>query len=105
MEQEEKCCGNCCWFYLEQTNGEGFCIQQKKEWDDGMLCDDVCQDMGKGIRYVSRQEMRHYIAVLIQANRYRRDQSVPPVYRMPNPTELGKAIEFAVEYIKAFSEL
>jgi len=43
--------------------------------------------------------------VLLQANRYRRDQHVPAIYRMPNPTELGKAIDFAGEFIKVFSNL
>ena len=48
---------------------------------------------------------RHYIAVLIQANRYRRDRHVPSIYRMPDHTELGKAIDFAVETIKKYCEL
>jgi hypothetical protein len=43
---------------------------------------------------------RHYIAVLIQANRYRRDGHVPSIYRMPDPTELGKAIDFAIKTLK-----
>ena len=48
--------------------------------------------------------MRHHVAVLIQANRYRRDQHVPSIYKMPNPKELGKAIDFAVDYIKTFNK-
>lgn len=48
---------------------------------------------------------RHYIAVLIQANRYRRDRHVPSIYRMPDPTELGNAIDFAVETLKKYDEL
>lgn len=43
---------------------------------------------------------RHYIAVLIQANRYRRDGNVPSFARMPCPTELGKAIDYAVKELK-----
>jgi hypothetical protein len=45
------------------------------------------------------------MAVLLQANRYRRDDNVPAIYKMPNPKELGRAIDFAVEYMKVFSEL
>lgn len=47
-----------------------------------------------------KQLHRHYIAVLIQANRYRRDDHVPSAYRMPNPTELGKAIDYAIRELK-----
>lgn len=43
---------------------------------------------------------RHYIAVLIQANRYRRDNHVPSIYGMPDPSELGKAIDYAIEKLK-----
>ena len=100
-EEEEKCCGDCCWFAFECTDGDGTCFSNENEYlDSARWCSDPpC----KG--YVSRQEMRHHMAVLIQANRYRRDQNVPSIYRMPNPTELGKAIDFSVKYMKTFSEL
>ena len=100
-EEEEKCCGDCCWFAFECTDGDGTCFSNENEYlDSARWCSDPpC----KG--YVSRQEMRHHMAVLIQANRYRRDQNVPSIYRMPNPTELGKAIDFACKYMKVFSEL
>ena len=98
-EEEEKCCGNCCWFYGEDTYGYGFCPFRFAETHE---CGQKCE---VPLKYVSRQEMRHHMAVLIQANRYRRDQNVPSIYRMPNPTELGKAIDFSVKYMKTFSEL
>lgn len=98
-KSEEKCCGNCCWFYAEETDGWGQCILQDYDLNS-MHCSDMCED-----DYISREEMRHHMAVLLQANRYRRDQNVPPIYRMPNPIELGKAIDFAVKYMKVFSEL
>lgn len=105
-QEEEKSCGRCCWFYCEQTDGQGFCIQQKGEVDDTMFCSDCCSEVFDGDeKFVSREQMRHYQAVLLQANRYRRDQHVPPLYRMPDPKELGKAIDFAVKYIKVFSNL
>lgn len=55
-------------------------------------------------QHVSREEMRHHVAVLIQANRYRRDPHVPGIYKMPRPVELGRAIDFAVKYIKTFDD-
>ena len=96
---EEKCCGNCCWFCFEETDGWGQCMHQEE--CDSMHCSDLCTTD----KYVSREEMRHHMAMLLQANRYRRDQNVPAIYRMPDPTELGKAIDFACDYIKTFSQL
>lgn len=97
--KEERFCGCCSWFYAEDTYGCGVCPFKFAEMREcGQQCD-------AGEHFVSRERMRHYMAVLLQANRYRRDDNVPPLYRMPNPTELGKAIDFAVEYMKVFSEL
>lgn len=87
-------CGGCCWLY-GKTLGYGFCANgfgKKNIWDR-------CE------QHVSKMQMRHYLAVLMQFNRYRRDNHVPSYYRMPDPKELGKAIDFSVKYIKTFSEL
>ena len=97
-EQNERFCGLCAWFYGEDTYGYGCCpksVRMRK-------CDQPCE---VGEHFVSKKQMRHYQAVLLQANRYRRDPNVPAIYRMPNPTELGKAIDFAGEFIKVFSNL
>ena len=97
-KKEEKSCGCCCWYYAEDTYGYGAC-----PYDFG-----VTKECGKRCstgEFVSKEQMRHYLAILVQANRYRRDQHVPSIYRMPNPTELGKAIDFSVRYIKEFSQL
>lgn len=100
MEKEaEKYCGECCWFYGEDTFGYGSCPYRFAELQ---RCSDKCPITEK---YVSKEDMRHYQAVLLQANRYWRDDHVPSIYRMPNPKELGKAIDFAVRFIKVFSEL
>ena len=37
--------------------------------------------------------------ILIQLNLWRRDNNVPNSYEMPNPTEVGLAIDMAVEAI------
>jgi len=96
---EEKCCGNCCWFCFEQTDGFGLCIVANP------AAFTYCKKPSCISGYVSREEMRHHMAVLLQANRCRRDQNVPSIYRTPNPTELGKAIDFAVKYMKVFGKL
>ena len=98
-KQEERCCGNCCWFYAEDTYGWGCCAFQFAVVRN---CEYKCN---KKECFVSKEQMRHYQAVLLQANRYRRDNNVPSIYKMPNPKELGKAIDFAVKYIKVFSNL
>lgn len=98
-DKDEKCCGNCCWFYGEDTYGYGSCPFRFAELQG---CSEKCPITEK---YVSKEQMRHYQAVLLQANRYRRDDNVPSIYRMPNPKELGKAIDFAYNFIKIFSEL
>ena len=98
MKKEDKCCGLCAWFYAEDTYGCGVCPH---EFAELKACEMCCTNE----HFVSREQMRHYMAVLMQANRYRRDDHVPAIYRMPNPKELGEAIDFAVEYMKIFSQL
>lgn len=95
----DACCGNCAYFYAECTDGDGICAQKPHE-DNITLCDrPACS------KHISRQQARHYIATLIQANRYRRDQNVPSIHKMPNPKELGEAIDFAVEFYQKYSRL
>lgn len=98
-KKEEKYCGECCWFYGEDTYGYGFCPYR---FADVQTCGQKCE---VPLKYVSIKEMRHHMAVLLQFNRYRRDHNFPPIYRMPNPKELGRAIDFAYMYMKIFSEL
>ena len=99
MAEEKKYCGTCCWFYGEDTYGYGCC---PFKFADLRKCDQPCE---AGEHFVSRKQMRHNMAVLIQANRYRRDDEEHPIYKMPNPKELGIAIDFAVEYMRVFSNL
>jgi hypothetical protein len=97
-EDDLKCCGSCCWFKHEDTDGFGVCYRRYP--DHIPYCgEDPCKE------YVSNKEARHHVAVLIQANRYRRDQNVPAIYSMPDPKDLGAAIDFATMYIKQFSEI
>jgi len=96
---EGRCCGECAWFYAEDTHGYGCCpflFAEVKE------CGNECAAQE---HFVSRRQMRHYMAVLIQANRYRRGGHVPSWHRMPLPSDLGKAMDFACKYMKTFSNL
>lgn len=101
MSKEERFCGNCAWFKHEDTDGCGICYKTNDLLAQCMGCGDMC----KTGDFVSREKERHYRAVLLQANRYRRDQHVPSIYRMPDPKEFGEAIDFACEYMRVFSEL
>ena len=97
--EKEKCCGGCCWFKFEDTDGWGQCIMQHD--CDVMHCSYLCTTD----EYVSREEMRHYMAVLLQHNRWRRFDGVPNECRMVDTKELGKAIDFSVRYMKVFSKM
>lgn len=98
-------CGDCCYFFAECTDGDGCCA--KHYWDvseDGnpmvaSCSQPACDD------YISRQEKRHHLAVLLQHNRWRRDNEVPNSRRMVNPTELGKAIDFVIDYIRTYDKI
>ena len=93
-KESEKCCGACCWMKFEDMNRWGQCPHQNLP---GVVhCSDLCTTD----QYVSKQRKRHYMAVLLQFNRFRRDNRVPAYYKMPDPFEVGKAIDFAVKYMK-----
>lgn len=94
MRRIDKCCGGCNHFKYEDMEGWGICEELgniKTHCSQGQWC----------IKYEDEETIRrHHTAVLIQANRYRRDNNVPSIYRMPNPRELGKAIDYAIEILK-----
>jgi hypothetical protein len=95
IEELDPVCGGCCHFKYEDCDGWGQCVFGKC----GMVhCSDLCSCE----HYASETEKRHYMAVLTQMNRYRRDDNVPSIYRMPDPKEVGKAIDFLVEYSKLY---
>lgn len=90
---DEICCGSCVHFKYECADGSGWCEQSRRLRFCGY---------GKDCKMYESEEKvrRHYIAVLIQANRWRRDNNVPSIYKMPNPKEVGRAIDFAINYLK-----
>ena len=96
LRKEEKCCGNCCWFKQEDLSEWGDCYK-KKIPDQMVYCENnACKN------YISEQQAERYLHVLTEHNKWRRgDNSL----RMQDPKELGKAIDFAVDYIKTFIKL
>ena len=98
-KDKEMYCGSCCWFYGECTDGYGFCSNKFAEMT---YCGDECIEPSE---YVSIEQMRHHMAVLLQAYRFIKDENLPPIYVLPDLEELGKAIDFSVNYIKTFSKL
>ena len=99
MSKECKCCGNCCWNLYECSDGYGTCLHEYPF--HVTKCDDVCTN-GK---YVSNEEKRHYLAVLLQYNRWILDEGTPFIRKKPNYSEITKAIDFAVQYIKQIEKI
>lgn len=95
---KDKYCGNCCWFYAEDTYGFGICPFR---FGDVVHCEGKC----KNNEYVSRKEMRHHMAVLLRYSRFIKDKRCPGIYRTPTRSDMVKAIDFAYKYMKVFSEL
>lgn len=96
-ESNSKCCGECCWFYGEMTDGEGFCPFRFGEMP---RCDEACR---KPSEFVSREKMRHYQAVLLVQKRWMDDDMF--IHYAPDGDEVSEAIDFAVKYMKVFSKL
>lgn len=107
MEKKiERYCGNCCWFLHEDTDGQGICAKHYwNEPEDGE--DPAFSFCGRGAckDFISREEKRHLMAVLIHHNLWRRDNNVPNSRKMDNATEIGKAIDFVIDYIKTIDQI
>lgn len=101
-ESFEKCCGNCCWFCHEDTDGWGFCNTPAKLPEHVNRYFTNCEmPGGTDCGFVSRAEMRHHMAVLLQYHMADEDMN----HRFPGGEELEKAVVFAYKYMKVFSEL
>ena len=92
---EEKCCGGCCWFCFEECGGWGQCMQQDE--CDSMHCSDLCTTD----EYVSREEMRHHMKVLLTVKYWFEGNHMHAVM----PHELHEAFAFAYKYMKVFCKL
>jgi hypothetical protein len=99
MKQEDKYCGNCCWFCFETTDGTGQCVDCGKEGYPMMMSycgSKACKN------FISRQQMRHYMAVLVKRFRYLENMvdNNPPYIVDDIETE-----KFAYKYMKVFGNL
>ena len=98
MKEEERCCGNCAFMIGEDAYGEGQCVEVGEDGYPMMatMCNyHACE------KYVSRQEMRHHMAVLLQY--HRADEGMN--YRFPGGDALEEAVVFAYRYMKVFNKL
>lgn len=97
---EEKCCGGCAWFAFETMEGDGQCIGEDKDGFPMMCtrCDSKACD-----RFISREEMRHHLAVLLQDIRW--DEDTEFIRYSADSDEATEAKKFAYQYMKAFSRL
>lgn len=97
LPDKDKFCGECCWFYAEDTYGYGVCPFRFAEVKD---CEQPCE---VPMKYVSRKKMRHHMAVLLRQKRWMDDDMF--IHYAPDGDDVSEAIEFAYNYIKIFSEL
>ena len=95
----QPCCGDCCWFYGEDADGYGFCPFRFAETHE---CGQKCE---VPLKYVSKKEMRHHMAVLLQWKRYMSDRSELTLYKPVSNDDLHKAQDFSFRYMKVFSNL
>lgn len=98
----QPCCGDCCWFYGEDADGNGSCAMHEYDGDElpwyyesSLACPE----------HTSRKEMRHHMAVLLQWKRYMSDRSELTLYKPVRDDDLHKAQDFSFRYMKVFSNL
>jgi len=94
-DQESRCCGACCWFKFEDTDGWGYCSFGK---GDDLLDTCHCSDLCTADKFVAESEKRHHLAMLRKCQRCmhlaeNKDLDVE---------EIQKSIDFVIEYAKRF---
>ena len=80
------CNTNCILFDVD-CDGVDVSSFNKEEWDASINWNDSNK---------SEMSIKDAMKILIQHNKWRRDNHIPNKYDMVNPTELGKAIEIAI---------
>ena len=84
------CNTNCILFEID-CDGVDVSSFNKEDWDSSANWNDSNEN-GMSIKDAMK--------ILIQHNKWRRDNHIPNKYDMVNPTELGKAIEVAINVMK-----
>ena len=92
-KEEEKCCGACCWFQFEDTEGWGYCPHLTIGESSGVT---HCSDLCTRDKFVSKSEKRHHLAMLRKCQKCLRFAE----YKDMDVAEIQKSIDFVVEYAK-----
>ena len=86
----EYCNKNCI---LSEIDCDGVDVSSfnKEDWDSSANWNDSNEN---------DMSIKDAMKILIQHNKWRRDNHIPNKYDMVNPTELGKAIDVAISVMK-----
>ena len=97
MKQTKNCCDNC-YFYEHPIIDAGW---GECHHTEGIYCNpnSVCY------RHITKEQAERYAYVLSEHNKWRRDEHVPNSLPMQDPTELGLALDFAIDVIRTFKRL
>jgi len=80
-------CDTDCMLFDVDYGGVDVSSFSKEDWDLSINWDDNNEN---------EMSIKDAMSILIRHNKWRRDNHVPNKYEMVNPTELGKAIEVAI---------
>lgn len=83
-------CDTDCMLFDVDYGGADMSSFSKEDWDSLSYWDHAISDEMSIIKV--RDLLVHY-------NKWRRDNHIPNQYEMPNPTELGKAIDIAIDVL------
>ena len=84
-------CDTDCMLFDVDYGGIDVSSFSKEDWDSSINWDDDNNN---------EMSIKDATSLLIKHNKWRRDNHVPNKYEMVNPTELGKAIEIAINAIE-----
>ena len=84
-------CNTDCLLFEIDCDGVDVSSFNKEEWDSSANWNDSNEN---------DMSIKDAMKILIQHNKWRRDDHIPNKYDMVNPTELGKAIEVAINVMK-----
>ena len=90
----ERCCGACCHFEHEDTDGWGICPLLDAPIGEPMHCSDLCTADG----FISKEEKRHHLAMLRKCQRCLKGNI--GTQHDVDVKEINRAIDFVVVYCK-----
>lgn len=99
--EEEKCCGNCCWFAFEDTDGDGQCMKVGLHGTP-YGAPTHCSTPHCKKHYLSNELRDKYRNILLKADEWYKNEGKSEI---PDANDFKDAIEFAHKYIDVFSKL